>query len=159
MNQHSKKSTNGRWGISLVASGLDEDALKRPIQGTIRHLGNVAGFDTWEVSPCESGEWYWLADDVEVVGGAVVLSEMGLQSNGQATLMRLSAEAVVKSYGYKRRSSRYVALVNGERRDIPDAVLAAMGLVQGSGVREADSLPKPEPLQGAMAAAFAKLKG
>jgi hypothetical protein len=158
MNQHSKKSTNGRWGISLVGD-LAEVELMRPIQGTIRHLGNVAGFDTWEVLPGQSGEWFWLTGDVEVVGGAVVLSQMGLQSNGEANLIRLTAEAVVKTYGYKRRSARYSALINGEGKNIPDAVLAAMGLVQGENVRQVEDLPKPEPLQGAMASAFAKLRG
>jgi len=50
-------------------------------------------------------------------------------------------------------------LINGEGKDIPDAVLAAMGLVQGENVRQAEELPKPEPLKGAMASAFAKLRG
>lgn len=158
MNHYTKSSTNHRWGISLVGD-LAEVDLMRPVQGTIKHLGTVAGFDTWEVTPGQTGEWYWLTGDVEVVGGAVVLSQMGLQSNGEANLLRLTAEAVVKTYGYKRRSSRYSALINGEGKDIPDAVLAAMGLVQGENVRQAEDLPKPEPLQGAMASAFAKLRG
>jgi hypothetical protein len=158
MNHHTKSSTNHRWGISLVGD-LAEVDLMRPVQGTIKHLGTVAGFDTWEVLPGHTGEWYWLTGDVEVVGGAVVLSQMGLQSNGEANLLRLTAEAVVKTYGYKRRSARYSALINGEGKDIPDAVLAAMGLVQGENVRQAEELPKPEPLKGAMASAFAKLRG
>jgi hypothetical protein len=158
MNHHSKKSTNGRWGIALVGD-LTEVELMRPVQGTIRHLGTVGGVDTWQITPGQTGEWYWLTGDVEVVGGAIVLSQMGLQSNGEATLLCLTDEAVIKTYGYKRRSSRFSALINGEGKDIPDAVLAAMGLVQGENVRKDDDLPKPEPLKGAMASAFAKLKG
>ena len=137
---------------------MSEVELMRPVQGTIRHLGTVAGVDTWEVTLGQTGEWYWLTGDVEIVGGAVVLSQMGLQSNGEANLLRLTSESVVKTYGYKRRSARYSALINGEGRDIPDAVLAAMGLVQGENVRKDDDLPKPEPLKGAMASAFAKLR-
>lgn len=157
MNHYTKKSTNGRWGIALVGDMTDVQ-LQGVIQGTIQHLGAVNGVDTWQVTPGSTGEYYWLAGDIEAVAGAVILAQRDLQSGDVATLVRMNDEAVLNVFGYKRRSARFVAVIEGTTQDIPAPILLAMGLVKGTEAKAEAELPKPEPLKGAMASAFAKLR-
>ena len=44
LNSNMKRSTNGRWGVALVGNASEAE-LERPIQGSITHLGEVAGLD------------------------------------------------------------------------------------------------------------------
>lgn len=147
------RSTNGRWGLAVV--GPEETTF--PAQGSLRHVGTVAGMNTYEFTPGETGAWVMTAGDVTVHGGATLVTFENLQSYGVASLLLLGPQAVVEHHGYKRRSSRVVAYVNGEKKDIPSTVLAAMGLMQAGG--EVLAVKPPPSLEGAMAAAFETMKG
>jgi len=149
----SARSTNGRWGVAVVGP----EGTEFPAQGSLRHVGNVAGMETYEFTPGETNTWVMVTGDVKVHGGATLVTRVDLQSSQVASLLLLSPEAVVEHYGYKRRSSRISAYINGEVADIPGTVLAAMGLLQADG--EIIAVEPPPALTGAMAAAFAALKG
>jgi len=145
----SARSTNGRWGLAVVGP----QGTTFPAQGSLRHIGKVAGTVTYEFVPGETGTWVMTAEDVTVHGGATVVDCMDLQSSRTVSLLLLGPEAVIEHHGYKRRSSRIVAYVNGAEADIPATVLAAMGLLKADG--EEVAIEPPPALNGAMAAAFA----
>jgi hypothetical protein len=148
------RSTNGRWGLAVVGP----EGAKFPAQGSLRHVGKVAGLATYEFVPGETGTWVLpVLEEVTVHGGATLVAAHDLQSGGYVSLLLLGPQAVVERYGYKRRSSRVVAYVAGAETHIPGTVLAAMGLLQADG--EVVAVAPPPVLGGAMAAAFAALKG
>lgn len=149
----SSRSTNGRWGLAVVG----HEGTTFPAQGSLRHVGKVAGMATYEFTPGETGTWVAVAGDVTVHGGATLVASEYLQSSNVTSLLLLGPQAVVEHHGYKRRSSRIVAYVAGVETDIPGTVLAAMGLLQAGG--EIVAVEPPPVLGGAMAAAFAALKG
>lgn len=149
----SARSTNGRWGLAVVGP----EGTTFPSQGGLRHVGNVAGMATYEFTPGETGTWAATAGDVTVHCGATLVAREDLQSSQVASLLLLGPQAVVEHHGYKRRSSRVLAYAAGVETDIPGTVLAAMGLLQPDG--EVVAVEPPPVLGGAMAAAFASLKG
>lgn len=144
-------STNGRWGLAVVGP----DGTTLPAQGSLRHVGSVAGMETYEFIPGETGTWAMTAEDVTVHGGATMVTWQDLQSSRGASLLLLGPQSVVEHHGYKRRSSRVVAYVAGVETDIPGTVLAAMGLLQAVG--KVVAVDPPPALGGAMAAALASL--
>lgn len=146
------RSTNGRWGIAV----LGPEGTRLPAQGRLMDLGEVAQIRTFRFVPDDSsGQWVWAGDDAEVVAGARVVADVGLQSHRRATVIIMGPEAIIRSYGYKRRSESIVAFVNGQEQEIPAQVLASMGLIPGV---EAVEVEPPPPLEGPMAAAFRKWK-
>ena len=145
-------STNGRWGLAVVGP----DGTTLPAQGSLRHVGSVAGMETYEFIPGETGTWAMTAEDVTVHGGATLVTWQDLQSSRGVSLLLLGPQSVVEHHGYKRRSSRVVAYVAGVETDIPGTVLAAMGLLQAGG--KVVAVDPPPAIGGAMAAAFAALK-
>lgn len=149
----SARSTNGRWGLAVVGP----EGTVFPAQGSLRHVGEVAGMTTYEFVPGETGTWVTTAEDVTIHGGATLVASENLQSSQIASLLLLGPQAVVEHHGYKRRGSSIVAYVEGVETDIPGTVLAAMGLLQTDG--EVIAVEPPPVLGGAMAAAFAALKG
>lgn len=147
----SSRSTNGRWGLAVVGP----EVTKFPAQGSLRHVGRVAGMATYEFTPGDTGTWVAVAGDVTAHGGATLVASEDLQSSQTASVLLLGPQAVVEHHGYKRRSSRVVAYVAGVETDIPGTVLAAMGLLIADG--EVVAVEPPPILAGAMAAAFAAL--
>ena len=147
----SARSTNGRWGLAIV--GPEETKL--PAQGSLRHVGNVAGIEIYQFTPGETGTWAITAGDVTVHGGATRVTSVDLQSARIASLLLLGPQAVIEHHGYKRRGSHIVAYVSGVKTDIPGTVLAAMGLLQAGG--EVIAVEPPPALGGAMAAAMSSL--
>lgn len=150
----SARSTNGRWWLAIVGP----EGTTLPCQGSVRHLGTAAGISTWLIEPGETGAWVSVAGEVTVHGGATVVASMSLQSGNYASILLLGPQAVVEHHGYNRRSSRIAAYINGEQQDIPAPVLLAMGLLQTEDGETVEVEPPPV-LGGAMAAAFAALKG
>lgn len=148
----SARSTNGRWGLAVV--GPDDATL--PAQGSINHIGRVAGVDTYVFTPGETKTWVLTSGEVTAHGGATVVAMLDLQSSDWASIVLLGPEAVVESHGYKRRSSSFSAFLNGEKVDIPAPVLLAMGLIAPRA--EVAEVPPPPALEGAMASAFMALR-
>lgn len=120
--------------------------MGRPSPLGERVLVPDATAETW-VLPC---------GDVTAHGGATVACSRSMQSSDVATVLVLGGEAVVEHYGYKRRSSRVVAYVDGAEQDIPAPVLLAMGLLKPAS--EPAVIAPPPALEGAMASAFAALR-
>ena len=89
-----QRSTNGRWGISVV--GDDDMKIRRgaPFQATIVPVGIVAGLKTYRVSPTTLPQWVLIAGDAEALGGASVIINEGLQSSGYVTILALSRQMV-----------------------------------------------------------------
>lgn len=147
------RSTNGRWGLAIVGP----EGARLPAQGSLVSLGTVAGIETYRFTPGDTGTWVLAGGDLQPHGGATLVASRDLQSSQFATILLLGPEAVVEQHGYKRRSSRFVAYVAGEARDIPASILLAMGLIAPESAPAAPIEPPPA-LTGAMAGAFAKLR-
>ncbi len=147
----SARSTNGRRGLAVVGP----EGATLPAQGSLRHVGNVSGIETYEFTPGETGTWVMTTEDVTVHRGATMVKWQYLQSSRGVSLLLLGPQAVVEHHGHKRRSSRVVAYVAGVETDIPGTVLAAMGLLQAGG--EVVAVDPPPALGGAMAAALSSL--
>lgn len=147
------RSTNGRWGLAIVGPA----GTTMPAQGSLVGLGTIAGIETYRFTPGETETWILAGGDIQPHSGARQVASMGLQSSQVSAILLLGPEAVVEQHGYKRRSSRFVAYVAGEARDIPASILLAMGLVAPESAPAVPPEPPPA-LSGAMASAFAKLR-
>ena len=157
----SESSTNGRWGLSIVApEGVELPQWSSPLlEGGIVPLGTVGGVETFRFVPGETGT-YILAtrQGIKAHGGATVMACRDMQSGSMASIVVLGQEAVVEMIGYKGRSSTISAYIGGVRKPIPASVLLAMGLVQSESGSAAVFTPPPV-MVGEMAAAFAALRG
>jgi hypothetical protein len=150
------RSTNGRWGLTVVGP----EGTKFPAEGSVRDLGEISGYRTFEFLPGETGQWVLPTGAVTVHAGATEVFSMGLQSSRACTLLVLGPEAVVEHHSRIGRKGHVVAYDRGVETYVPPGVLLAMGVIKPE-PEDAGPInpPPPPPLQGAMAAAFAALKG
>ena len=159
-------SQNGRWGLALVSEGIEPGGLRQPVQATITALGAAEGRDVFRVEPTDLPQWALVGDDLEPLAGATVVNTQSLQGGDSVTLLLLSRQAIIKSYGYKRRRSTITYYEDGEAKDVPASVLLALGVLPEAPIPE--PIPAPEPFdhatmepeaRGALAKALAKALG
>lgn len=159
-------SQNGRWGLALVSEGISPEVLRQPVQATITALGCAEGRDVFRVEPTDLPQWALVGGDLEPLAGATVVNAQSLQGGDSVTLLLLSEQAIVKSYGYKHRSSRITYYEDGEAKAVPASVLLAIGVLPETPIPE--PIPAPEPFnptamepeaRGALAKALAKALG
>ena len=117
-------STNGRYGIAVVA----ETKVVFPAKGKLTLLGTFEGVKTFKFDADENGQWIYVGGEIEAVSGAVVVDSESLQGN-PATIVAGGDFFVIRSFGYKRRSSSIRAFNNGVEIKLPATVMAAMGLI------------------------------
>jgi len=143
----SATSTNGRWGLDLVAP----EGTELPAEGRLEDLGKKAGRRVFRHIPAETGVWTIFAGDAEVVEGtpATVAVQMGLQSYRVATILRVRPGGVWRSFGYKRRGSWYHMLTpDGRVEEVPAHVIARA-------MARPEACPEPpEPEENVMADAL-----
>jgi len=120
-----RTSTNGRFGLVIVS----ESDVEFPAKGTLTSLGKIEGHQTYKFGANEDGNWIYVDADAKPISGAVIVDEMNLQSSNRVTIIAGGDFFVVKSYGYKQRSSVIRAYKDGQEIDLPSTVLAAMGLI------------------------------
>ncbi|RPI53456.1 MAG: hypothetical protein EHM49_04325 [Deltaproteobacteria bacterium] len=121
-------STNGWWGIAIAS--LTEDP-QWPARGTLVSLGRIEGRDCFRFDADESAQtWVLPGGDISPLSGASTVISVGLQSNRSGAILLLGPRAVVKFVGYKGRSSSVSLYVDGKCRDVPGAVMLALGLVE-----------------------------
>ena len=118
-------STNGRWGLAIVA----EAKVTFPAKGRLTLLGTFEGIKTLKFTADENGQWIYTGGDIVPVTGAVVVDSESLQSGNHATIIAGGDFFVVKDYGYMRRRSEIIAFKDGTRIKLPATVMAAMGLI------------------------------
>jgi hypothetical protein len=129
--EYRKTSTNGRWGLVVLCD--TEYPLVRPIEGKLIDYGTVDGHRTFEIIPEEgTGRWYYWAEDAECISGCAIVHQEDLQSSQFATLIVGSDTFIMRSYGYKRRSSDITVWKKGQFVRVSSATLAAMGLLPGN---------------------------
>ena len=159
-------SQNGRWGLALVSEGISPEDLRQPVQATITALGTAEGRDVFRLEPTDKPQWALVGGDLEPLAGATVVNAQSLQGGDSVTLLLLSRQAIVKDYGYKRRSSRIRFFDDGVKKSIPSSVLLALGVLPEAPIPE--PIPAPEPFdptamepeaRGALAKALAKALG
>lgn len=159
-------SQNGRWGLALVSEGLQPGCLRQPVQAAITALGTAEGRDVFRVEPTDLPQWALVGGDLEPLAGATVVNAQSLQGGDSVTLLLLSRQAIIKSYGYKRRSSTITYYEDGEAKAVPASVLLAIGVLPETPIPE--PIPAPEPFdpaamepeaRGALAKALAKALG
>ncbi len=159
-------SQNGRWGLALVSEGISPEDLRQPVQATITALGSAEGHDVFRLEPTDKPQWALVGGDLEPLAGATVVNTQSLQGGDSVTLLLLSRQAIVKDYGYKRRSSRIRFFDDGVKKSIPSSVLLALGVLPEAPIPE--PIPAPEPFdptamepeaRGALAKALAKALG
>lgn len=118
-------STNGRWGLAIVA----ETKVAFPAKGKLTLLGTFEGVKTFKFNADENGQWIYVGGDLVPVAGAAVVDSESLQSGNHATIIAGGQFFVVKDYGYMRRRSEILAFKDGARVKLPATVMAAMGLI------------------------------
>ena len=108
-------STNGRWGLAVVA----ETKVIFPAKGKLTLLGTFEGVKTFKFTADESGQWIHVGGDLVPIAGAVVVESESLQSGNHATIVAGGDFFVVKDYGYMRRRSEILAFKDGVRIKLP----------------------------------------
>lgn len=154
-------SINGRWGVSIVSADFDKVEYGKPVQAAITRLGKVEGRDVLRFDATDKPQWAVVLGDAKPLAGASEVLSMGLQSSQYVTVLLLSETAIVKTYGYKGRSSSISCYQQGKRVEIPASVLLALGLVEAANEPEevppppsfGDTISQPE-LRGALAEAL-----
>lgn len=158
-------SQNGRWGLALVSEGISPMPYT-PVRATITALGTAEGHDVFRLEPTDKPQWALVGGDLEPLAGASTVIARNLQGGDSVTLLLLSEQAIVKSYGYKHRSSRITYYEDGEAKAIPASVLLALGVLPEAPIPE--PIPAPEQFnptamepeaRGALAKALAKALG
>ncbi|MBR5950704.1 MAG: hypothetical protein IKZ87_04645 [Actinomycetaceae bacterium] len=142
-----ERSTNGRWGVSIVSHDFDEIKYGQAVQATVTKLGRIEGRDVLRLDKTDKPQWVLVLGDSKPLAGASVALGMGLQSGSYVTVLLLSETAIVKTYGYKGRSSSVTFYQKGERANIPASVLLALGLVEGK--EEPEEVPPPPAFEEA----------
>lgn len=170
-------SQNGRWGVEVVSDGYsfgDGDVSQSPwtrgqytcsLQAEVSKIGEVEGRDVFRAEPTDKDQWLVTGDDLEPLMGASMIIDMSLQGGDNITLLMVGEQAIVRSWGYKRRSSQIVFLDHGVETEIPASILLALGVLPDT--PEPEPVPAPPPfdieaadsgLKQSLAAAFAKAR-
>ncbi len=131
---YQRRSTNGRWGLAVVGNTpkvINKGNTEIIRDHSVESLGTVAGIETFRLVSM-SGTHLVMGSDLEVVpgSGAVEVGRMNLQSSDVVTLIAARDGAIVKEYGYKRRSSHFFAVTPEGTANVPSSVLLALGLVE-----------------------------
>ena len=156
-----ERSQNGRWGVSVVTRDVPEEYLElgygrgtpelireKGVPGTLTHLGrDGSGSQVYRLDYDPASQtWVVAGEDLEVVSGATQVVKTTLQGHRHATLLLAGADAVVKSYGYRRRSSSVSLYRRGVKEHVPEAVLLAYGITPSTGqIRPTPEVPDLDP--------------
>lgn len=145
-------STNGRWGLVIVSDF--EGDINVPVKGSLSKLGVIGGMTTYKFTENQNADTFIMAcGDADMIAGAVVIEKIDLQSSDTIMLIAGGNFFSIKTYGYKRRSSRIESFSNGNKIDVPATVLAAMGVIR---VDEEPVKIEIPALDSPLAAALAK---
>lgn len=136
-------SQNGRWGISIVSESINDCSV--PIRAEIMNLGRTGGQDVFRVEETEKPQWVLVCDDAEPILGASLITAMDLQGHRNVTVILIGPKALVRYYGYRRRSSRTVYYEDGNPMKIPESVLLAQGMAPASQEPEVFTAPPSFP--------------
>lgn len=128
-------SVNGRWGVDIVGSINENEIVPTvPFRGKLVDLGEHNGRKVYRL---DSGDDVFVLD----VGGSVLdclvgakkIYDIGLQGDDEFSLVaiRKSGYSLIRSWGYKCRSSEFITFMDGHRIELPESVLVAMKLVPG----------------------------
>lgn len=140
-------SQNGRWGVEVVSEGYFFDGDKSPwtrgsqtcsLRAEVSRIGEVEGRDVFRAEPTDKDQWLVTGDDLIPLVGAEYIKAIDLQGGDSSTLLMVGEQAIVRSYGYKRRSSQVLFLDHGVETDIPASILLALGVLPDT--------PDPEPV-------------
>lgn len=137
-------STNGRWGLSIVSSDFEALTYGNPVQATVFRLGKTEGRDVLRLDATDKPQWVVVLGDAQPLAGASEVLHVSLQSSRYVTVLLLSEMALVKTLGYKGRSSSVHCYQNGRRADIPSSVLLGLGLLGGTKPEEVPPPPSFE---------------
>ena len=127
---YSVSSTNGRWGLRIVSEVFKKEDLREPVRAQAVKLGKVEGHEIVRLDKTDKDQWVLVTGDAVPMGGCTEFVGMGLQSNDNVTIIILSSQAIVKTYGYCRRSSTVRFFLNGKKQNVPASVLLALGLLR-----------------------------
>lgn len=125
-----KRAQNGQSGFTVTVPA--DFAEKELGQGVLSSMGKAGQLDLYDFVPDKKVECFYKIFDREVIPvvGAVIVKEYYLQNFGShATIVAMGPMAVIKTLGYKGRTSSLTCYVNGEVTSIPVEILIAGGLV------------------------------
>lgn len=136
---YSVYSQNGRWGVSVVSETLTSCA--QPVQAKVTRVGRASGMDVYQAEATDDPQWLVIRDDADPISGAAMIQRCNLQGNRSTTLMLIGMEAIIRCYGYKRRSSHIEYFKDGVQKRVSDSVLLAMGAIPNS--EDSEVIPAP----------------
>lgn len=161
---YTDRSTNGRWGVDIVSSTycrgkhpnigveciLDPDGkpVDFPLRGVVTDLGEVDGIRVIRIEYDPEAQT-WLAFGELINGGTQVL-EMSLQSHRFLSLNVIGPVAVLRTYGYRRRSSTTFLVKNGQPVELSPSQLLALGLIQADRAPESSGPIAAAPVETEM---------
>lgn len=126
----SKKAQNGQSGFTItVPADFSEKELG---QSVLSSMGKAGQLDLYDFIPDKEVDCFYKIFDREIIPvvGAVIVKEYYLQNFGShATMVAMGPMAVIKTLGYKGRTSSLTCYINGEITNIPVEILIAGGLV------------------------------
>jgi len=142
-------SQNCRWGFSMVSNtiGTWYDLLDHP--SVITHLGSVEGKEVYQVEVIDNPKTYTFMTEyeAEVVSGATLVECINLQGGNFVSLIQLGETAIVRVYGYKRRSNQVLMFHEGRESELASSVLLAMGMIESEReIKEISPLPPFNPV-------------
>lgn len=115
-------------GLVLIAP----KGVKLPVEGKIKHVGNINGAETYVIEPGNTKTWIRIAEDVDIHSGAIIVDKQYLD-NRCISLLLLGPKAVIEHYSHDRSKSWTWAYINGTMVNIPQTILAALGLLKVKG--------------------------
>jgi len=133
-------STNGRWGVAVVAAeeielkhGAENYAPYEPLRGQFVRVGVIDGLTVYRLDQEADGFALIAPMNVKMLcGDADVIETMFLQSSRYISLINLPGDdsTIITFFGYKGRHS-WTRLYkdDGEVEKVEPSVLLAMGVI------------------------------
>ena len=144
-------STNGWRGIDILVPEKDYEDVEEceglP-EGDLRDCGKTAGRRVLVFTP-RPGAGTYLSFATEVVEGGTTVCKIDLQSNKSITVSMLGPVAITRSYGYKGRSTTITLWRDGQRVELSESHLLALGLIEPDTAPV--DIPAPAPVSSATA--------
>lgn len=149
-------STNGNWGVEIVGELPEGESWQSLMPGELIPLGKKGGIEAFKYNPQKENTYAVTLSDgrAEEGSGAVQICDCYLQSNNSIMLWNASKGAIFESFGYKQRSSHFVAVTKEGLKNVPVGVLLALGLIEPP--EGAAPAPEPSPPNNQMLEALKK---
>ncbi|MHC1623306.1 MAG: hypothetical protein ACXQTR_01795 [Candidatus Methanospirareceae archaeon] len=124
-------SQNNRWGV--VLKDLTNERGERGdgvYEGRLVSLGRASGMDVFRFIPDKGKYVVVVRSDAEAITGATAIVTKNLQGGDSVTVFTVAEGGIIKTYGYRHRSSSYKGLRDGKLVSVPVEILLDLGVIE-----------------------------